>query len=1114
MNLTSQLIKRNFIRSNILLIFLLLFQLVVFGQGRQISGTVTDNAGEPLPGVNVFIKGTTVGTTTDFDGKYSISVKKESDVLVYSFVGYDEQSVAVGNQTGINVTLKEDVMQLNEVVTIGYGVQKKSDITGSVSSIKAESLKSMPATRIDDALQGKAAGVMVLQNSGQPGAAPVIRVRGLATINGGNPLVIIDGVGGGSLGDLNPSDIESIEILKDAASQGIYGSAGGNGVILVTTKKGKTGKLSVTFDAFAGVQKPWATNVDVCDAQQYAEIYNLYQNTLGKANYFPYDEATGMYLNKNDNTPLKSTNWTEEIFRTALAHNYNLSLSGGGKVSSVFFSLGYSGQEGTVLRTYNNKITARLNSDHKITNWLKIGENFNFTNNVTSNQGERNEYGSPLATSIQMLPFVPIFVDTPNEDGTYNYAFKESGLSSNIKNPLAQIAYNNNVNNGNSMFGNVYLHADIIKGLSFETKFGMNYYDSKYISYTPIHTIGESTDANASQSQQMGDYTRNANGGSGWQWQNFLTYTFSVEKNNFSIVAGTEAGRSKYSYTNTSRSLPKDDSAIATIEENWKAFGDTSNFLTNSEKSIETSGYAYFGRLTYDYDGLLLLQANFRRDYSSKFGPNNRAGNFPSISAGLKFSEFNAIKNLGIIDLGKIRVGYGETGNSDIQPFLYLNSFGQLPILGYAYNGSVVNPGAALLTAANFDLKWETVITKNIGIDLGFFKNRLSLTVDLFERSNKDMLLRKSVPLTVGYMVTDANNELGDANLDTRPLVNYGTLKNRGYEIVASYRDKIGDLTFEVNGNITQATTIIDDIGDPLYAGSGRNLANVCRTIEGQPVSAFYGYEVDGVYQESDFVWYKNKGKKWARVYSDPNGSIIAPGTFDINNNPIEIRTKNAIAKPGNFKYKDQLTVDTDGDGIDDATDGKIDVNDIVKIGDPNPKFTYGFGGNLTYKNFDMNFFFQGSYGNQIFNMLKVNSYTTNNGGLNLSPELLDAYFPATYNTTDVTVVPTVATEARNTDTGMTRMDGDLSSSDFYVEDGSYLRLKNIQIGYTLPASVTSKIKAQRIRFYVGAKNLLTITKYTGFDPEVGETTLLERGFDRGTYPQSQMFVFGVNAAF
>jgi len=1105
--LTSQFNRRNLLITNLLLIFLLVFQVAVSAQGKQVTGTVTDSKGETLPGVNVLIKGTTIGTITDFDGKYLINVNKESDVLVYSFVGYMDQSITVGNQSQINVVLKEDVLQLNEVVAIGYGIQKKSDLTGSVASVKAESLKSMPVTRVDDAIQGKAAGVVVLNNSGQPGAAPVIRVRGLATVNGGDPLIIIDGVSGGSLADLNPSDIESIEVLKDAASQGIYGSAGGNGVILVSTKHGKEGKIRVSFDAFAGIQQPWAKNFSISNAQEYAAIYNQYQTgTLGKAEYFPFDGTN--YLDPKTNEVLTNTNWQDEIFRTAFMHNYNVSLSGGNKVSNVFFSAGYSGQEGTVLRTFQNKFTARLNSDHKITKWLTIGENLSFTSSVSSNQGERNEYGSPVATSVQMLPFVPIYAPV-EADGSQNYAFKGAGLASNVTNPLAQIAYNNNMNRGTSIFGNAYLRAEIIKGLSFETRLGMNTGPSTYRSYTPAFTIGADNDPSASASLGISTFNDNVYFSNGWQWQNFLTYNFNVAKNNFSIVAGFESGKNRYGNLNKR----KNDADIPDINK-WEEYSDTTGFSTIQNKDVTTSGYAYFGRLTYDYAGILLLQANFRRDYSSKFGPNNRVGNFPSISAGLKFSELKFIKDLNIIDFGKIRFGYGSTGNSDIEPFLYLNSFGSLPICRYPMDGQNANPGAALLTAANADLKWETVVTKNAGIDIGILNNRLNISFELFQRNNIDMLLRKSVPLTVGYMISDAGQELGDGALDTRPLVNYGTLDNRGWEATVIYKDKAGDFNFEVNANITSAITIIEDIGDPLYAGSGRGLSNVCRTVNGQPVSAFYGYEIEGMYTEDEFTWFMSKAGKWQSYVIDPEGAQTIKNLFTLDGTPVVATTTLANAKPGYFKYKDQITEDTDGDGKADAVSHSIGTEDIVMIGDPNPDFIFGFGGNMEYKGFDMNFFFQGSYGNDIYNMLKVNSFNANNGGLNWDPSLINSYVPAQYNTSDKKALPVETSAARNTETGMPRMDCDLSSSTFYIEDGSYLRLKNIQIGYTLPSSVTSKIKMERLRIYVGAKNLLTFTKYTGFDPEVGETSLLERGFDRGTYPQSKMFTFGINASF
>lgn len=1104
-NFKTKLNPRNLFRS-VLVLMMLFFQVSLFAQGRQVTGTITDGAGVTLPGVNVVIKGSTFGTITDFDGKYVISVNKESDVLLYSFVGYLNKEVTVGNQSQINVVLKEDVLQLDEVVAIGYGIQKKSDLTGSVSSVKAESLKSMPVSRVDDALQGKAAGVQVLQNSGQPGAAPVIRVRGLATVNGGNPLVVIDGVSGGSLGDLNPADIESIEILKDAASQGIYGSAGGNGVILVTTKHGNSGKMKVNFDLFAGIQQPWAINVDVCDANQYAEIYN--RNV--KAGYFPTDGKN--YYNHIDTTKqLSSTNWLDEIFRTSFVQNYNLSLSGGNKTATYFLGIGYSDDEGTLMNTFSNKFTVRLNSDFQIAKWLKVGESFNFTNNTTSNQNERNVYNSPISNAIQMLPFVPIYAPA-NEDGTFNYAYKESGLASNVLNPLAQIASNKNESKSNSMFGNVYAHAEIIKGLSVETRFGMNYNPTIYNQYIPARIIGTTgSEQSATQSSSIVTYNKNTTESSGWQWQNFLTYNFSIDKNNFTIVAGMESGKGKYYFSNKSKNNFEGSEAVN--PEKWKEYSDTSNYMTNAEKTISTSGYAYFGRLNYDYNGIILLQANFRRDYNSKFGPNNRAGNFPSISAGLKFSELDFVKNLNIIDFGKIRAGYGATGNSDIQPFLYLNSFAALTSLGYPFDGTNTGTGAALLTAANPDLAWETVVTKNIGLDLGLINNRLNLSVDLFQRSNKEMLLSKSVPMYVGFFVTNAGTELGDANLETRPTVNYGTLNNRGFEVSAVYKDKVGAFNYEINANITRATTVIDDIGDPLKDGDTRGLSDVCRTVNGQPVSAFYGYETDGVYQESEFEWYKSNKGKWANTLVDENGSIVVEGT-DASGNAVSYKTLRKDAKPGYFKYKDQLTIDTDGDGKADAKDGTITSADMVNIGDPNPKFTFGLGATIFYKAFDMNFFFQGSYGNKIFNTMKYDSYSSNNGGVNWSSDALNAYIPATYDNSNKNVAPVLVNEAYNTNTGIGRMDGDLNSSSFYVEDGSYLRLKNIQIGYTLPASISSKMKMQRLRVYLGAKNLLTFTKYTGFDPEVGENSILVRGFDTGTYPQSKMFIFGLNVSF
>jgi len=1072
----------------------------LFAQQGTIKGTVTDVNGDPIIGANVFIEGTTQGTVSDVNGAYTLpNIPAGTISLSVSFVGYlkETQSVPVtdGSISESNFVLIEDLQQLSEVVVIGYGTQKKSDLTGAITSVDAEDLQRLPNTGMTTLLQGMAAGVQVLQSSGQPGTNPVIRIRGLATVNGGSPLIVIDGISGGSLNDLNPADIESIEILKDAASQSIYGAAGGNGVILITTKKGQKG-IRVQLDVFAGIQGPWKTNLGIADAQEYAAIYNKYQETRGSDIYFPNEG--GVFLNPETNEPLTNTEWTNEIFRTAFVQNYNVSLSGGNKISTFFLGFNYNDEDGIVKKTNGKQYIVRLNSENKIGKRVTLGENLNLSQNRLQQQSEFNEYSSPLGTSIQMLPFIPIKAT----DGSGNFAYRDAGLSSNVTNPLAQIEYNNNFSKSRSIIGDVYGRVEIIKGLTFESRFGMGYNPTEYRQFVPSYIIGNLDNPSASQSVPNNQYTYNITMTNRWQWQNFFNYNFLLGNyHNFTLTGGMESTSSEYEVTNRTQAF-EDDSLIFDPEE-WEDFADADELdLLQPTVIRPTRSYAYFVRLNYDFRGILLFQGNFRRDYSSMFGQNQRVGNFPSFSVGIKFSEIAAVKNLGIFDFGKIRVGYGETGNSDIVPFQYLSTIGSLSMHDYPFSDVLIN-GAALVTAGNADLKWESVVTKNIGADFRFLKNRLSFSVDLFQRENKDMLLRKSVPLTVGYVVTDAGNELGDASRDTRPLVNYGTLNNKGFEFTATFKNKVGIFDYEVYANFTRAKTTIDDIGDPLYAGSGRGTANVNRTVNEGPIAAFYGYEIDGIYHEEDFTWYYTN--RWRRVVEVEGGAIEVEGT-DENGNPVVLTTNTMAAAPGTFRY-----VDTNGDG-------EITTDDMVQIGDPNPDFTYGFGANFAAWNFDLSLFFQGSYGNDIFNLMKVNTYNIDNGGLNISGELSDAFIPATYDAGTASSLPQQLTPAENTTTGIKRMDAVLTSSEFFVEDGSYLRLKNAQLGYTL---TLEKVKIKKLRFYLGATNLLTFTKYSGFDPEVNErilggtqTNILEKGFDRGTYPQARMFIFGLNCTF
>ncbi|MBN1951370.1 MAG: SusC/RagA family TonB-linked outer membrane protein [Bacteroidales bacterium] len=1065
-------------------------------QTVTVTGTVTDvNSGEALPGVSIQVNGTTRGTITDANGKYVIEVST-GDVLVFSYVGYLQEQVAVGDQSVINMAMAEDIIGLDELIVIGYGTQKKSDLTGAVASISVDDMQKIPNTGVSSMLQGMAAGVQVLQNSGQPGSEPIIRVRGLATVNGGAPLVVIDGISGGSLADLNPADVASIEVLKDAASQGIYGSAGGNGVILVTTKKGTKGKLKVNFDQYTGVQYPWKTTSDAVNAQEYAELYNVYKEYKGLEAYFPYEN--GQYMNPLDTpaTVLESTDWVKEIFRTALVNNTNLSISGGSDVGNVFLGLNYNLEQGTLLKTDAEKYVIRLNSElHLLKKRVTIGENFNLAQAGSSNQFERNEYGSPLATSLQMFPFIPVYA----EDGSGNFAYRGAGLSCNIANPMSQLEYRNSRARSTSVNANAFIRLEILKGLTFESRYGFGYNPTSYRQYSPSYQIGELDNISPSMSSPFHQYQYNVTLSNSWQWQNFFNYNFSLANtHNFALTAGYEAGYSRYEFTNRQNSY---DTVYFALED-WESYADADTMSILQTKMTETTGYAYFFRVGYDYKGILLMQANLRRDASSKIGPNNRVGVFPSYSIGLKFSELGFIKDLGIFDLGKIRVGYGETGNSDIQPFQYLGTIASLPMHGYPLDGTNTIPGAGLITASNLDLRWETVVTSNLGVDMSFMQNRISLSFDLFKRRNQDMLLRKSVPTAVGYYVTDANNELGDSQIDTRPLQNYGTLNNRGFEITASYKDNAGALHYEISGNITRAITTIDDIGDPLTNfGDGRGVGDVCQTHNGGAVSAFYGYQTDGVYTEEDFVWLQAENGRWRQIAVDENGATTFEGR-DINGDPIIVNSTAPSARPGDFRYMDL------------NQDGAINSLDYTAIGNPNPDFTFGLGIYLEYHNFDLNMLWQGSYGNDIFNLMKVNSYNIENGNLNISTGLQEAYIPAVYEAGTATTPPTVLIDEQNVNTGIKRMDGPLSQCDFFIEDGSYLRLKNLQVGYNFPVASMEKIGLQKLRVYVNTLNLLTFTNYTGFDPEVNETSLLERGFDRGTYPQPRMVTLGINCIF
>lgn len=1025
---------------------------------NQISGKITESlTGKSLPGVSVYVKGTSEGTISDMDGIYTIQATS-NDILVFSFIGYLTEEVKVGDQTTIDISLEEDIIGLDEVVVTGYGVQKKSDLTGAIASISGEQLTEMPAISVDQALQGRAAGVSITQNTGMPGGAVTIQIRGISSINGTDPLVIVDGVRS-SLNDLNPGDIQSIEILKDAASAAIYGSSGGNGVILVTTKKGQSGKVRTNFNMYYGWQQPWK-KMEICNTEELMDINN-YIN-LSK---------TGNYYNTRIDT-LENHDWQDIMFRTGQMQNYDLNFSGGNEKSTYYFSANYTKQEGILRNSDYERFAFRINSDHKLSKLFKVGENVQFTKRTNNGHDEwefQNEYNSPM---LGILTYYPYYGDY-DENGNW--------IVSDQLNPVVTEDILHYKKQNYSVGGNVYLDITPVKGLVITSK--LNGYTNFGVSdqFFPIYNY------NPNYYQDYSEIYKNITQQWGWELQQYANYNFTVATNfSFQAMAGFEAriteqadmSGTRYNLINES---PEMRYFIAsTNDTNLTQFVEGGGW-------IETS-YAYFGRLNVDYQGKYLLSFNIRKDYSSRFGPQNRSGVFPSISAGWKFSDEPFIKDLEIFSFGKIRAGYGTTGANAPDLYAYYASV-NTNVVGYKYtfdNGIVPQSGANMVRIPNREMHWETMVMTNLGIDLAFLNNKLTFSADYFKKSSKDMLGYQDLPGSVGiYQYTDHISKLGG---DARPLVNIGTLTNSGIELNAGYRKFEGDLKASFSLNTTFLKNKVESLPeDSLLRGrAGVGLGNFCLTAVGQPVSQFYGWQTDGLYQTSD-------------------GYQQANGTWFVNKQPYYLKDNGDTtwfdpqAKPGDWKIVDQ------------NNDGKIDEKDKIKLGSPIPKIIIGFSTNLEYKNFDLNIFLEGKFGYQIFNGAK-NFLMNQTQGINRLKICLDQYRLPIYDDDGVTLLA-----KGNTDTDLPRYDSKNFNRviDFYVEDAGYLRIKNIQFGYTLPLTLSSKIRVEKFRIYAGVKNLLTITRYSGFDPEISTGDILAQGVDPiGTYPQSRMYLIGCNVQF
>lgn len=1044
-------------------LFLLSFTLAaVYAQNIQIKGTVvsgTDN--EPLPGVNVVVKGnTSTGTITDFNGTFTLSAPADA-ILSISYIGFKSQEIAVKGHKDIKIVLQEDSETLDEVVVVGYGVQKKSVVTASIAKVSADDLASTAPVRMDNALKGLASGVTVTSSSGQPGAAAQIRVRGVGTIRTENgaadPLYIVDGMPlEGGLDYLNPNDIASIEVLKDAASGAVYGARAANGVILVTTKTGKIGKTKVTYDFSYGWQSAWKKR-DVLNASEYALMINEGAINAGIAPKFsdPYSYGQG-------------TNWQDEVFNNnAPMMNHQVSVSGASEKVNYLFSLGFYTQDGIVGGNFDRsnyeRLTLRSNTQYtlfdesKERNWLnslKVTSNLSYARIKSTSFDDNSTWGTPLGSALALSPILNVYDETeeaikaqfdkygttaeytPVYDPRNGKLFSIPGEFGEMSNPIAKLSLPGDKHWSHKFVANFSAELQLWDNLKFKTSYGADLSFWGYDGYRPLYYLrsGES-------STQSSAYSRKEDG-TVWQLENVLMYDKSIDKHSFSVLLGQSAKKSSGSYLYGSRN---------NITNYSRPYIDASTGLAaNADRdaagapSVDATLASIFARASYNYDERYMLQVTVRRDGSSRFGPNNHYAVFPSFSLGWNLTNEKFMnKRPNWLTTTKIRLSWGKNGNENIGNFKYtvLTSPGNNAIFGSSEN--VIN-GVKASGLANPDLKWEESEQLDFGLDFGFFNNALTFTADYYKKKTNGMLMEMNIPFYVG---------------EAKPIGNVGKMENSGIELEAAYKFRVSDWNFRVSANASYLKNKLIEYGNESgweNLDSFQGTGDISRAENGKPFPFFYGYKTAGIFQNTDEV----------KAYKNDKGELLQP-----------------TAVPGDVRF-----VDVDGNGI-------IDANDRTDIGKGMPDWTFGFNLGVSWKNFDLNMMWQGTAGNDIYDATRRTDIATSN----LPSWMLNRW---TGEGTSNRIPRFVQGDNVN-----------WQSSDLYVYDGSYLRLKNIQLGYTLPAALTQKVFISSLRFYVAAENLFTFTKYHGFDPEIssGGTSL---GIDYGVYPQARVWTIGASLSF
>lgn len=1046
---------------------------------RQIKGKVVDAAGETVIGANVLEKGTTNGVITDIDGNFVLNVSSGA-TLEISYIGYVTQTIKVTNQTSLHIVLKEDSETLDEVVVVGYGTMKKSDLSGASVSVGEDAIKGSVITNLDQSLQGRAAGVSAVSTSGAPGSSSSIRVRGQATINSNaEPLYVIDGVivqGGGAsgadfgLGDalgngsvstisplstINPADIVSMEILKDASATAIYGAQGANGVILITTKRGKAGEAKFTYDGMLAVQRQ-TKRLDMMNLREFANYYNEFVQVgeLDVNGYYADPSILG-----------KGTNWQDAVFQTALQHQHQVSAEGGTEKIKYYVSASYMDQDGTLIGSNFNRYSFRVNLDSQLKSWLKLGLSATYSSTDEDLKLADGEQGI-INYSLKTVPDIPIY----DIDGNYATIVREGYTN---PNPIAMAMMDQVLLNRQKLTGNIFFEVTPIKNLVWHAELGYDISASRGERYKPMVDFGSWTrDSNYSSIQK--------NSSTFWQLKNYVTYSGMIDKHNFTAMLGQECWASNYdniSVTNTS--LPSDAVHNPALGTATPVIG--SGFGSSAMAS-------FFTRLTYNYDNRYYGTYTYRYDGSSNFGPDNRWAGFHALAGSWRFSNEEFFKPLsGVISNGKLRLGWGQTGNANIG--------------GYLWGTSIVKMSSSLGTGyrpkniPNTSIKWESQEQWNVGLDLGFIQDRINVVVDWYKKVSNDMLMALQLP---SYMGTQGNTS---SRLDP-PYGNYGSIENAGVEISLNTHPLIGkfqwDSDFQISFNKNKLKAL-SGTANAQIVGYGQWNDVVSVSNVGESLYNFYGYVCDGVYQDYEDLQKSPKPEQY------PSNGVF--------------NRKNTVWV-GDIKYKDIS-------GPDGKPDGVINEYDKTNLGSPMPKFTFGWTNTFRYKDFDLSIFINGSYGNKVMNYLGMqlthmnsaweNQLNSVTGRARLEPIDPDKVYPSgQYWYDDVANVRVSNPEAAIPRASIQDPNDNDRISDRYVEDGSYIRLKNITLGYTFPSKLIKKFGINNLRLYANIQNLLTITGYDGYDPEIGASTQSTNvyGLDYGRYPSPTVYSFGLNISF